>query len=113
MGGSGDRGAGASVETIRQVSAGGHQSRREMPSLSIQSFNVACRNPRCLRRQAAGRSHRRYVPGTTGAQAYLAMTPLRPLEVSEAMLARMRGSASPLEEARYFGSHSGSNFSLN
>jgi hypothetical protein len=38
--------------------------------------------------------------------------PLRPPAMREARFVRMRGNASPSGQARYFGSHTGSNFSL-
>lgn len=39
-------------------------------------------------------------------------TPRNPFELSAAMLAKIMGSANPPGEARYFGSHTGSNLSL-
>src|ERR1700693_22131 len=39
-------------------------------------------------------------------------TPARPPEISDATFVRIRGSTSPPGDARYLGSHIGSNFSL-
>jgi len=43
---------------------------------------------------------------------HLLTIPFRPPEIREAILTRIRGSAGPAGEARYFGSQIGSNFSL-
>lgn len=100
-------------EHVRQASACRHGGWWEMPKRSMRESKVVRFKPG----RAAARTWRSWgscrLYRFQGAPAHLAMVPLRPLEVREAMLARMRGSASPLEEARYFGSHSGSNFSLN
>jgi len=44
--------------------------------------------------------------------SYLATTPLSPREISISTLARIRGRTIPAGDARYLGSHTGSNFSL-
>jgi hypothetical protein len=43
---------------------------------------------------------------------YFATIPLSPPPISEAMSVKMRGNDSPPGDARYFGTHRGSNFSL-
>ena len=43
---------------------------------------------------------------------YLAIIPMRPPEMRELILVRMRGSAIPAGEATYRGSHTGSNLAL-
>jgi len=43
---------------------------------------------------------------------YFVTTPVTPADIKEARLVRMRGSISPLWQARYFGCHCGSNLSL-
>ena len=61
----------------------------------------------------AGWSAAGHLPSRPGCRRpHFAITPRNPPEISAATLARMRGSARPPGDARYRGSHTGSNFSL-